>query len=407
MPSLFILSAFLFYYIGKGIFPQLLTGKIIVPIFFLLALILLIIKAGIKKDLISRKINLFFIILTLSILFLYAGTVFTFQDKSRFETSLTLYFATFIFFLFFYGLFFFTRFEFKQTIIVFIILFTLDTLIELWIVKTGRTNLMVHYASNEVYNLERFAQTTRVVGLLGNRSNTATFMVTLFWFFMSFQHEKLGRSSKVLLGMLALSFTICLSGTAFFVLLISIMFYSRKHFLLVLTTILPMSFVLGSLFLFASKIGIYYMSYIILYKLSFFNDFIHEIYQKPSMLLFGTPSAYAWSVYADTAYLKAITDFGIIPIIINFYFLRMVLKNFKSLNLSKHSYRCLSLGIWSLIIGTMHYPVLFSIPVQAFLGALAAYSFHLVSRHSIQRFELVPQAPYLNMNNQLQNSFSL
>lgn len=376
----FILVGSLFYYIGKGLLPTVVTGKNIYPVILGVAGLAFIIKIVARGRLISRSMNLAVLLFGIGSFGLYLALTLL-DDSRRFETSFTQYFGIFPFILLFYALFSFSQLDVLGTVKIFIPILSLEALAEYILVNFfGLSRYMVHYDSTELWAryhaVEQGLTSNRVIGLLGNTSNTSVFMVALLYLYLALRPP--GNLKKDPLVYLFIpGFLACFSGMGFAALILSAVFYSLSNFLwmtlIVTPLILGAGHLIGTIYEYAYKLSFTYISFIFYQKTQYLQNFIGQISEYPLLLLFGAPTKFHWSV-GDMAALKIIYDFGVAPVLLYFYLIWALLKNINKMNMPMRSRRFFRLSMLSLVIGTLHYPVLFSFPVQALLAALVAYS---------------------------------
>lgn len=383
IPIILIIS--LFYYLAKGWAGNIVTGKIIYPAMLALTVLLLLKKNIETGKLISAKIN--FSALTIGImaliLYLYANLT---GDIRRFETGITFYFGVFIFFLFFYFLHPDNRLNLKNLITLSLFLVSVEAIAEFVVVNIlHMPRILLHYDEFTRQTIQGGllqGVSDRAIGLLGNGSNTASFMVALFWLYRAFSPQ--GRlPGKFLSTLLGLGFLSCFSATGFAVLILTLSLHRKKNILWILgivffSIITATGLIQTQVFPFVNKLTLAYFSYISFFKWMEICNFFSLCYQHPSVIFFGSHSSLGWG-NSDLAYVKVITDFGIAPLFLYAWLIRYVVVNFHSLPLPPHSLHFTKLFFWALVLGTFHYPVLFSFPVQALLGLLAALSYSMVS----------------------------
>lgn len=376
MVAYFVLVVSLVYYVGKGACPDYITGSTVYPAFLAMAALVFVLKIYANKGFVSLEINQvnkisLFLATTILVLYMFVGLR---GDMRRFETGVSQYFGVFVFLLFFYPLFSLSRFEPTKIVKIFIVILSVEAIAEFIVVNLyGASGYLVHYDKDVLRVMEETSGSgtiNRVAGLLGNRSSTAVFMVALFWLYVAFSN---GLNWKVV-SLLLMGFLACLSGSGVFTLLFSGIFYRRIYALSIVFLVVPSVFVVGAFSEYTQKISVQYVALMARYKFEQVAEFVGHVYEYPSLLFVGAPSASGVATSSDISLIKVVTDFGIAPLLLYLYLIYVFIKNSYALNIPYKHQALVRLSMLSLVVGTVHYPVLFSFPVQVFVGAMVAYS---------------------------------
>lgn len=378
-----VLLASLFYYIAKGISPDYVTGRTVYPLLIIGAICLFTLNI-LKERRGSVPNQIFWLSLaaisTLIVLYVPASI---YHDTRRFETSMSQYFGVLVSVMFFYPLLFFLRFDPLKSVKLFIFVLSIDAIAEFILLNFfGLTKYMVHYDRAGLREIEYVLEsgfTSRAVGLLGNRSMTASFMVALFWLYLAFKNSNTWR----LIPLLFSGFVACLSGVGFVALLVSAVFYKRSRTLFLVLLVIALyvaAAVAGTLFterfdFYFHKISYDYLYLTLNYKFSILSGFLDQLYAYPTLVFFGAPSSFGWGD-SDLSILKVLTDFGIGPLVLYGCLIYILVNNLRASGMSRNSLHLIKLSMLALVVGSFHYAVIFSVPVQILLGLLVAYSIH-------------------------------
>lgn len=375
-----ILSVSPFYYVGKAMWPLLVTGKVLYPAVFAAAGILLLVKIISRGTVLPRGLNLLILAIGTCALLLFQ-IVIGMDNYGRFTTSFNQYYGIIGFVLFFYLLFFFAPFDPEKIIKFWIWLFVVEAFLESVVLKLGIVPFMVHYDASAVYSFTHNqidALNVRVIGLLGNRSNTSILMLMLYWLRMAFS-LKIDWRTDIYFYLTCIGFIICFSGIGAIALFVSLVFYRPSKLIVFGFVMVPLLMGAGKIVSQLRKIDPEYLLFSVNLGKSYTFEFFEQIYQYPQLLLWGTPTSFRWG-NADVSVFKAVTDFGVTSLIITCVLLHLLIRNFRIAGCSERFIRLTKAAILTLVVGVFHYAVLFTVPVHVLLGVLIGYSFHLKTR---------------------------
>jgi hypothetical protein len=375
-----ILLGSMFYYVGKGVAPALVTGKTVYPALFALAGLLLFMKMYLCERIMSRELTFISTCFGMAAFILYLVIAQGVGDMARFNTNFTQYFGIYAYFLVFYFLFAFARYHPSHVMRLLIVVLFCDVIIEACLIRFGLDRYMVHYESSTVHNMKYFASVTRIIGLLGNTSNTNVLFVALIWFYRAYARSRRWWLDPYC-GMLGLGFLMTFSGTGMLTLLITISLYRPIVMVGGMVSVMPAFFYLAARSQFFGKFSISYLLFMTDWLVGFIVEFLEQIYLYPQMLLFGAPTAFSWG-NRDVSFMKSVTDFGLTPLVLVGILLYLFVRNVRAMPYTEKKQRLLILGMASLVIGTIHYPVLFVVPIHALIGYLVAY--YICENRSIQ-----------------------
>ncbi len=386
----------LFYYVIKALYPDYVLGRFLYPALLCLALLMLLAK-GLRSGrfLSSRLYPL--VLLTLSavgMLYIYVP-----PTAGRLEASLlSQYFGVVPFLLAFYALFAFTKMDVPSAIRTVIVIVSIEAIAEFVMLNVlGMTQYLIHY-DETVLSETAYAQqsgavrTLQVSGLLANRSNTSVFLVALYWFHRAFVPQKSFWPGYFDL-LAALGFLACMSGSGMAAFAISVLLF-RGSFRVraALAAVCISILVVNSLINYSSRVELDYFAFMFNAKLDLFWYFQSLVYERPSILLVGLRANEGADISSDMSIFKTIMDVGLTPFVVYFYLVMIWIKSARRV-MPAGSVHLLKLAIATLVVGTFHYPTLFAVPVQAFLGALAAWAVDAAAEQQIAMSSALASLP--------------
>lgn len=394
-----ILISSLFYYIGKALYPAVFTGQVLYPALLALGALLMIVRPRLS---ISRTLLIFGALVTLLVLAqgFYGLSP---NDLERVRTYASLYYGVAIFVPAFYAIFSFSKHSFNLARAVrnLAVIVAAEVFVEFVLINWFHAVwLMVHYDEGAMKELEFYVAKTifRPSGLLGNSSDTAAFLVALLWFYVALRERPDQKKSRKVVLLIAGASLACLSGTGFVLLLLTLLLSRLTMPAQAYGLVIIFIALFGGLLLttsieqtnpFVLKLTGQYIQSVVSIKVSQVGRLFEQIRLVPSILLFGAPSSLEISLNPDNTFAssdnsmtKMVADFGVTPAFLYAYLFYLVVHNRKFLP-GVVVGRPLKLGVLTLFLGSFHYPVMFSVPAQALIGALAASALYGRYRQSL------------------------
>lgn len=357
-----------FYYTLHITYPEISRKDLYILLFIIT--ILNIIRQPIN---LNTKININYIVLLImfigNLLILFFSVNIIQGEQDRFNTSVSLYLGILVFITFFYSTIRYKDYNWKIPVKVLFWIILLSVYVEFLFInflKKGGAEFIPYYTSEyKRLVLDNFLILgySHAQGLLGMRHMTSSFLVALFCLAGFFCRKKSIMNYKFFLLLIALLMSF--SGSSMILLFLVILFYLPLKFKFFFLSIFILMMTLVENTGWFSKISYEYIVIVFDIKIQQIKDIINIFIDDPFSFFIGTHI----QISSDFSILKALADIGVFPLILNIAVLITIIRQ---------GYRILpydestnvSLALCIIFISTFHYPLLFSVPVQALLAYL-------------------------------------
>jgi len=364
-----ILYFSLFYYSLYNMYSGEISGKYLYSFLILFAICYLIIKTLNINYKIDKLYLAFIIAFIYIVLFLYFSVSNFFDEKHRLNTAVSMYLGVFLFLVFFYSSMRCSDYtKFAPIKILFWILIS-SIFIEFIYINffKGISDFIFYYKIEDkkitLDNIKILGYSP-AHGLLGMRQMSGTLLVALFWLSRTFDGKR--GLLNIYIIMLFIALILSLSGTSMILFLLSVFYYVNKNIKIIASIIIIALLLTLENSGWFSKISSEYIL-IVLTEVKFkqITDFMTLLANEPLSILIGGNI----SVSSDFSILKLVADIGVLPLMLNIFFLLAIMKRSYRV-LTDDGYKNVKIAILIIFLATFHYPLLFTVVVQALLAYL-------------------------------------